>query len=224
MSKNDLLIAPWSNLNNIEFYETLSPEYYYAVATQGGLDNYCDVNALLPYISKATSILEIGAGYGRVLKGILKTGYNKSLYAVERSRKACKYLVENFSNAAKIICTDINDFKPEDKFDLILWMWAGLCEFAKDEQLPALSCLLPSLNIGGHIIIDLIPDEDKALNTTNFDLNNRVIETPFGKDYVYIPSKQELVNYQKSLNLKLLEMIIYKTRTDKKRNLYVYSR
>lgn len=54
------------------------------------------------------------------------------------------------------------------------------------------------LHEDGLLIIDLIPLDTKTINASSPDKHHRVIETPFGKDYGYFPSDEDLVNYAKT--------------------------
>jgi phospholipid N-methyltransferase len=217
-------IKSWSNSDNIAFYENMPLQHCIDVVKDGGLDNNCDVTAAKQYIDAAHSILEIGAGYGRALQSIIDMGYKKkALFAIERDRKLYQHLIKRFPTSAEIIHSDIKDFNTNYKFDLILWLWTGICEFSKNEQPQILSKLINFLTPRGHIIIDLIPVKCKALNTTNFDQSNRIIKTPFGVDYIYIPSEKELKQHAKTLGMKNTEVITYKTRTNKIRKLYIFT-
>lgn len=221
LNKNINWIKNWSNSANISLYKNMPLSFYKKEAKQGGIDNGCDVKAIAAYINKANSILEVGAGYGRVLFHITKSGYKKELYAIERSNRMCKFLMRKFSYVAKIVCADIRSLEIDRKFDLILWMWASICEFSKNEQLSALAQLTKHLQTDGHIIFDIIPFEDKIINAIEVDSRNKIIKTKFGNDYGYFPSPQELEHYRQLLNLELVEIIVYETKTSKKRHLHV---
>ncbi len=211
----------WTNKDNKNFYGKMSFKSFIAGAIQGGLDTCNDVQALTKYILTSRSILEIGAGYGRVLTHIINMGYQGDIYAIERIEKFHSYLKSQFKNKAHIFCADISNFKTNLKFDLILWMWASICEFSKKEQLPILSKLTSLLNKNGRLVLDIIPIECKTINATDFDEHNRVINTRHGKNYGYFPSAEELGTYASKLNLRSIECITYETQTQKKRNLYV---
>jgi SAM-dependent methyltransferase len=189
-------------------------------AVQGGLDNGCDVKAIKKYIKNAKSILEVGAGYGRVLNHIIKNGFKGKLFALEREQKLCRFLEKQFLQA-HIIRADIRQFIIKQKFDLILWMWASLTEFSQAEQLLALKNLTLHLKIGGFLILDLISINCKTIDAINYDGHNKIITTAYGNDFIYLPSHDEIKLYAQKLNLLKKEIIIYKTKTNKKRNLYV---
>jgi hypothetical protein len=60
------------------------------IATIGGLDNCCDVKLIENYLYNANNILEVGAGYGRVLEHLIKINLEGKVYAVE----ACDFFLK----------------------------------------------------------------------------------------------------------------------------------
>jgi len=212
--------SSWTNSYNALVYKNMPLGYFKRGAIEGGLDNGCDVKAIINYIKNAQSILEVGAGYGRVLDYIVKSGFKGELLALEREPKLCKILKQQFKKV-RIICEDIRYFKLNQKFDLIVWFWAGLYDFAKTEQLLTLRNLVSHLNSSGFLIFDLIPFRDKTINTIDLDRHNRIIPTPYGDDKQYHPSAYEIKHYIQQLDLQKKANIIYETKTAKKRNLYV---
>lgn len=214
-------INNWTNTDNKQLYEKMPLEFFRSVAAQGGLDNGCDIKAISNYIHAANSILEIGAGYGRVLDSLLHDlNYKNELYGIERNKKLYNFLKSKFKEI-KIICADIKEFSPDSKFDLILCMWGGISEFTQDEQPKILAKLLSMLNKNGNLIFDTILPECKTIRANKADGNNYVIQTEYGNDFIYLPSMQEIQHYIKTLNSQLVEEIIYTTATGKERYLYV---
>lgn len=210
----------WSNSDNAAMYKKMPIDHLKKGATQGGLNNGCDIKAIVKYIKNAKSILEVGAGYGRTLNHITKNGFIGKLFALEREIKLCRFLKKQFPQIP-IIHADIRQFKIKHRFDLILWMWASLGEFSQAEQLPTLKNLISHLNTDGFLIFDSIPISCKTISGIAYDKHNRVILTPYGNDYVYLPSSHEIKFYAQKLNLLQKEIITYKTKTKKKRNLHV---
>jgi len=210
----------WSNSDNILTYQKIPLNIFKKTAIAGGLDNGCDVKALKKYIQNAKSILEVGAGYGRVLDHIIKSGFKGKLYALERTTKFCRFLNKHFPTV-KIIHADVRKFKTKHKFDLILLMWAGLGDFSHDEQLLILKNLKLHLGHHGFLIFDLIPIGSKVINAINYDRQNKSIFTAYGDHYGYFPLFDEIEFYTRKLNLSLRERKIYKTKTNKIRYLYI---
>jgi len=210
----------WNNSDNALLYKKIPLNYFRREAIQGGLDNGCDIKAIKKYIKNAKSILEVGAGYGRVLNHIIKNGFKGKLFALEREPKLCRFLEKQFPQV-QIICADIRRFITKQKFDLILLMWANLCDFSQTEQLPTLKNISSHLNTMGFLIFDLTPVNCKIINATNDDQYNKTMQTPYGENYGYFPSLNEIDQYIQKLNLFKKEIITYTTKTNKKRNLYI---
>lgn len=210
----------WNNSDNAVMYKKMPLKYFKQEAIQGGLNNGCDIKAIIKYIKNAGFILEVGAGYGRVLNYIIKNGFASKLFALERELKLCRFLKKQFPQIP-IIHTDIRRFKAKRKFDLILWMWASLCDFSQIEQLPILKNLVSHLNVNGFLIFDLIPTNCKIINAIDHDQYNKTMPTPYGKNYGYFPSTNEVELYIQKLEIIKIKTVTYTTKTNKKRNLYV---
>lgn len=222
--KNTYCLNPqksWNNTNNANTYKQMPLTSFRRGAMQGGLDTGCDIKAIAKYVNNAHSLLEVGAGYGRALNCIIKNNYKEKLFAIEREPKLCAFLKKHFPQV-HIINTDIRIFTTKYKFDLILWLWAGLSEFSQTEQLPTLKNLVAHLAPKGHLIIDSISIDCKTIKAIAYDKHNRIIKTPYGNDFIYLPSDREIKLYARKLNLLKKEIIIYTTKTKKKRNLYVF--
>lgn len=215
--------STWSNSNSIVMYKKMPLDYFKNEATQGGLNNGCDVKAITKYIKNAKSILEVGAGYGRVLSHIIKKGFSGELFALEREIKLCRLLKKQFPQIP-IIHTDIRQFKIKYKFDLILWMWASLCDFSRTEQQPVLNNLVSHLSTNGFFIFDLIPTNCKIINAIDYDKCNKTMRTPYGNNYGYFPALEEVERYMQKLNMLKKEIVTYTTKTNKKRNLHVFQK
>jgi len=210
----------WNNSHNRAMYRKMPIPYLAKGAIEGGLDDGCDVKAITIYIKKAKSILEAGAGYGRALQFIIASDFSGRLYAVEREPKLCRFLRRKYPQI-KVICDDMRHFKMKYKFDLILLLWASLSEFCKAEQLLTLKNFVAHLNRDGYLIFDSIPLGCKTIRAITYDKHNKVVKTPYGDDRIYLPSLQEIELYAQKLHLSVEKIITYKTKTNRKRNLYV---
>jgi phospholipid N-methyltransferase len=212
----------WKNLDNFELYENMPLDVFYQIVIDSGLDDCCDIKAISTYVSQAESILEVGAGCGRILDYLISSGYAGKLVAIERISKFCDLLEDKFSNRVEIINADILDFTTDKKFDLILFMWTGICEFSKSEQIFVLNKLLSILSYNGRLIIDLMPISSKTINAVEYDQHNRTIQTIFGNDHGYFPSDEEITSYASVNGVKIVEKIEYETKIKKIRNIYVF--
>lgn len=216
-----MILSSWTNSHNVDIYNKMPLDYFKKEAINGGLDNGCDVKAISKYVKSSRSILEVGAGYGRVLDYIIKDGFKGELIALEREPKLCRILKKQFKRV-DVICDDIIFFKIEKKFDLIIWLWAGLCEFSRSEQIFALANLIAHLDENGLLIFDLVPITCKTVRAIAFDKHNKIITTPYGNDYNYFPSYAAIKRYAQQLNCKT-KTIIYVTKTNRKSNFICFS-
>ncbi|MGD9108172.1 MAG: class I SAM-dependent methyltransferase [Gammaproteobacteria bacterium] len=213
----------WSNTDNINIYKNMPIEAFYQIAIQSGLDTGVDVKTIKKYIRNANSILEIGAGYGRVLAHILNQGYQGKLVAVERNQRFCQFLQSQFYGRADIICDDVANFKTDEKFDLILWMWTGIFEFSKTEQSQMISYLSKLLSKKGYLILDTVSVDFVSINAFGATPNDRIIKTSYGKDYCYFPSDDEIMQYVQYAGLVHHEDLFYSALVNRKRRLSVFS-
>jgi SAM-dependent methyltransferase len=156
----DVCTATWTNYDNNYFYETVTPAGLAQLAIKSGLDLCCDVELLRPYWENAKSLLEIGAGYGRVIQYLIDNEFKGKITAVERSQAFMKWLRLNFSKVATLKNLDIHDCSQiHDRFDTILFLWSGIADFTLKEQNKIISNLCKLLQPGGRLIFDNVPAE-----------------------------------------------------------------
>jgi SAM-dependent methyltransferase len=214
----------WTNASNVSFYQQVPIHYLKELAAKVGLDDCCDVKAIRShYVANASSILEVGPGFGRVLNYILSLGFQGSLAAIERIPNLIHFLKKEFGDRVEIFETDLLQFKTQKKFDLILWMWAGINEFTKAEQLLALRNLTNVLDPNGFLIFEIIPSNLESVTAKSVNDNNqyRILPTPYGLAYDFCPTPHEIEQYLITLNLKKVEIIQYQSRTNNKRLMYI---
>ncbi len=213
----------WTNYDNISFYETITLEAFQRLALIAGLANCCDLTLIQSYISKTTSILEVGAGYGRVINHLIEQNFSGKISAIERSNKFYKILSSKYHNKAKILQMDIHDLDPlKQKFGLVLWMWSGMADFAKSEQPLILSKLMSLVKKDGFLIFDTLAHSSVPLNaiynkgqeftiTSNGDIANQT----------YSASLKEIETYATKIGYKKVQHIEYKTDTGRTRFLHI---
>lgn len=211
----------WNNYSNYKLYNQMPLDYFYNTAVKSGLDTGKDITLIMPYIQKAKAILEVGAGYGRVVNHLIQKGYKGELVAVERSDKFYPWLCSQYQERVEIIQGDVKQLVLNKRFDVILWMWSGISEFSKFEQLPMIEKLISLLNQGGFFIFDTVSPEEKTLNSINVAEQEHIIKTEYGTDYCYIPTDKEINNYADNLGLKIVECIKYQPIINRNRYLYI---
>lgn len=213
--------ADFGNYNNADFYDHLPLSTWHEFAAKSGLNSGYDLDIIDEYIKKATSILEVGAGYGRVIDLLLKRGYQGKITAIERCPKLCSILRERFGNRIELHEIDVKNFVSAEKYDLILWLWTGISEFNKHEQKEM--CQYLTKYMTNNFVIDTITYSSEKMIYNNpvqflgkkiyfIMLNGSVI-------YGYMPSPKEMFNYIKELKINMSH-VVYETATNLKRNTF----
>lgn len=214
----------WCNASNNQFYESLKAEglKYYA-KEKAGLDTGCDLDMITSYLEAATSILEVGAGYGRVLNYILKNNFSASVTAIERCKTLFDHLKLNYGNKVNLIKLDINHCHIQKNFDLILFLWSGIADFSSKEQLLVIKKLARLLTPSGKLILDIIPPNITPLGAIDQNKKNFCLNIYNFINNIYIPNNNEIEKYAEEADFKNIQHLKYKTRTNRKRFLYILS-
>ncbi|MCW5588844.1 MAG: class I SAM-dependent methyltransferase [Legionellales bacterium] len=216
----------WANKDNIAFYDDIEIETLKNLAQQGGIADGYDVNLIFDHIKNTKKILEVGAGYGRVISFLLKHHYYGRIVAVEKSQRMCEILKSQFNSIIKLYHTDILLFQTKEKFDVILWLWSGICDFNKYEQPLIIKSLVKKLESGGKLIIDSLSPTHTPVSSENnqeallnrdhlIKVNNEV------SVHAYLPTPQEITSYAEQLAVNSIEHMPYITPTQRNRNLYI---
>ena len=221
LKKSEKTIDDWKNHDNIHFYDAFPLEEFRKVAEARGLDTGCDVDLAMSLVPNAQSLLEVGAGYGRVLNHLINKNFAGELYAIERNKKLMHWLTSQFENKVTLIHADLISYYFQRQFDAILWMWTGIIEHSRLEQPLTVSRLANCLSPNGAFIIDTIPLNEEIFNVTDIEEQNIIVETKYGNDYVYVPTAEQIKEYAIKANLQVREIIHYKTRLDQKRMLHI---
>lgn len=218
--------ALWENYHNVEFYETLPPEGLIKASQNVGLDTCCDLKLIKQYINNATSILEIGPGYGRVINYIIDRGYKGEFYAIERSKVLYQYLQEKIPLQVNLIRGDIVNYSFNRKFDLVLWLWAGFVEFSNTEQKNLFVKLASLLNMGGVVVIDVIPMDFRPPNSKLIDEQNYIAHLPqtAAPCYCYVPSINDFSSYASLSSLQIIQNKRYITPKNRQRILHLFTK
>jgi len=213
--------SSWKNIDNHEFYEGIPLETFKVNSILGGLGEGGDLDLITDYIFKANSILEVGAGYGRVLNYLVSQGFKGKISAIERSKKYARLLNKKFGNRVTIFDIDLQKFQTEEKFDLILWMFSGVSDFAKHEQLLVLRKLKQHLVADGNIILDTFSHSLKPANAINAEKQSYIITEGDYTLYGYIPSIEEIEMYAKCLDFREVKHLPYTTKTNSHRLIHI---
>ncbi|MDO8954558.1 MAG: class I SAM-dependent methyltransferase [Gammaproteobacteria bacterium] len=211
----------WQNTDNIDWYENIPVESLRDLAIRGGIENGCDIDIIYPYIEKTKLVIEIGSGYGRAIRRLIEKGYQGKIHTLERSKNFIRYLSEHFQSI-DIIEAEIATYVPPVKYDAIIGVWSFIAEFPVDEQLDMIKHLSHWLNDNGILILETLATT--PLNATNTADAFYEIGTPYGTVWGHMPTQEQVCAYAKAANLKIVQLIEYKTSTDRARVLYILSR
>ena len=220
----------WINHNNNTFYETIKASGLKRFAIKGGLASGCDIELLTPYWQKAHSILEIGAGYGRVMDYLFKGGFSGKITAIERCDAMFDYLQTHYANhnQVKLFQDDINNLDEENnllgQFDLILWLWSGIADFSPLEQSIILQKLNNFLTKGGILIFDTMAENAIPLGTEERDIRiHYTLKADEATIHMHRTPIPQLKEYAKEAGFSKLKHIPYHTTTNRERLLHVLS-
>jgi SAM-dependent methyltransferase len=122
------------------------------------------------YFEKITAtkgtILEVGAGTGRLFIPSLKNGAD--IYAIDNSRFMLERLKQKIDSKFyfRLELQDVRDIKLEKRFDLIIAPFRVFSHLLTiEDQMTALNSIFQHLNPGGRFIFDLyVPDLDLLLH------------------------------------------------------------
>lgn len=210
----------WSNRDNNDFYENISLTLLNDYENRSGLSTYCDLDLIEHLLSSANSILEIGAGTGRILRNLLARQLPAKINALERSERLFNLLHHEFSHSLTLIKGDVLDYEPQSKFDLILWMWSGFSDFSPIEQSLLINKLALLLQPNGSIIIDTTRADVMPKNASAADGRFYQIKVEEVLINAYVPSEDEMKTYAQQAGLTNVKIFHYTTPTDRPRTLY----
>jgi ubiquinone/menaquinone biosynthesis C-methylase UbiE len=143
---------------NISFYENLELTNYEDFAKASGLADREDVLALLPYLSQAKSILEVGAGFGRAVDALLCFCPTAKITALEVCSHMCHFMqrryIDDFN--VRVIQADfLGSSLTHHSFDLVTMFWSTLTSFSIEEQQRCFHRMAKLLTENGRFAVDL---------------------------------------------------------------------
>jgi len=214
-------ITSWSNKDNTDLLEDITIDTFKNYVEIGGFADDRDIDLIMPFLKKASSIAELGAGYGRVIKALRERDFKGNITAIERSNNFFTYLTENFSKTAKLINKDILDITPPRAFDAVLYMWCNISEWPPHQQASIVGRLASWTKPGGLLIIETMCPTQAPLNAGGYTNQTYIVENKNGKNaHGYIPTYKEIEDYIELNNLNIIKRIDYITSTNRKRAIY----
>lgn len=187
------------SLKNYQMYRCVPITDMEHLAYLSGLDTNEDLFWIDHYIRKANSILELGAGYGRVLDFIRWINRDCSLYAVEMSPHFCKILKKKHPNSAEIWNKNILSLRVKNYdilgVDLITWMWGSIMDLSDEQQYKSLGNLKEFLAPNGTFVIETPCLNEKKLEERLEHIGKYIKESTGETYYCNIPSIDKMKEY-----------------------------
>ncbi|MDF2940013.1 MAG: methyltransferase family protein [Gammaproteobacteria bacterium] len=213
----------WENKDNADYYEKVPHHVLRQYPIKGGLENGCDIDLIFPYIINTTSLIEAGAGYGRVIRNLIDRGYQGKIYALERSQNLCNHLKNEFHSQVNVICDDVQTYIPSEKVDAVLFMWSTISDFPKSQYLKLLTHTAKWLKPEGICIIETISHLLIPHNTGATFQQSYAAETEYGTLKGYLPSSEEIEAVATQLEFKV-KKVPYQSETGRDRIIHILSR
>lgn len=217
-------MSNWSNSDNKNYHANNdSIGMLKNFASIAKFDENIDLKLITRYLESAKNIIDVGSGYGRVLK-YLSTFYpEKSLSALERSNVYFNHLTKYYSDTITLYHNDLLTAKFMVKFDLVLMLWSVLAEFNEQEQEIVINKYLDCLTKPGYLIIDMIVSTPKNMevirDTFIIGLNDQELQMNI--------NQQPIINKiiaKSGQQMRVIEKIRYKIATGSSRILFVLAR
>ena len=171
-----------------EYYEINAKRYAEETFSVDMSEQY---KKFLPLLREQARILDLGSGSGRDACYFQKKGYQVT--ALEPSKNLCREIRKVFSG--KIVCSDIQSYQPEQRFDGI-WACASLLHVNKKDILDVIKNVSSNLNDNGIFYMSFKYGEDEYIDEKGRYFNCYTEET-----------FNELINKVEGLKI----MKVYKT-------------
>ncbi|MEN7548855.1 class I SAM-dependent methyltransferase [Rapidithrix thailandica] len=213
-------LIDYVNDNNIDFYEKIDLQNFKHLARLIGLEQGADIDIIYPFIKDLDTVVELGSGYGRALKFLLQKGYAGHLIGVERSQKLLKLLNGKFAQQAEILHQDLKQLQLTCQPDAILWLWSGVLELSKSEQLESIKRFHALLRKDGLLILET---PYKQIHKVGQKIHGKHLEfvTDWGKIDAYYTDEEEVEEYFKVCHFSEMHTVTYQTSTGYSRIFYI---
>lgn len=208
------------NDKNIDFYNKLGVEPFQKLSKVGGFDSWVDLEIVYPFIDHASSIMELGAGYGRCLDFFLKKGFKGKLIAIEKAKSYLDHLNKVYAGKVEVLDADIKKLALDQKVDVILWMFSGIIDFSPEEQVACIKNLSKFLNPNGKLVVD-VPRLGFKTYADHEDNQRLKFDSEYGLLECYIPSIEDMSRYMSEAGFSNFIRKDYMTATEKARTVYI---
>jgi hypothetical protein len=105
--------------------------------------------------------------------------------------------------------------------EIALWMWSGIIDFSREEQIINICKIAGFLGSKGKLYLDL-PRQGTKTMATHQDDKHLVLETSFGKLFCYMPGYEDLEEYAFRAGFANLTSQDYITSTKKERTIFTF--
>ena len=213
----------WENASNASFYNMLGFEGLSKTSEIAGVDTFADLKLIYAGIKQAKYLLDVGSAYGRVESFLLKNGFEGQIDAIEQSHSLYEKLLETHGAEVNCLHGDIMKYTPKVQYDAILCMFSVITDFPHNEQFLFIQKLKSILSNKDDacIILESFPQGKTPLNCTTLDQKNYQASYNGEILHGYLPSSEEMSTYAARLLMKL-DVIPYKTTTNRDRVLYIF--
>ena len=201
----------WGNQDNNRFYDHIDTAFFHNVIKTGGIDTHIDLKHIESVLKQAQSILEVGAGSGRVLDYLCQHHANKSLHAIERNQAFYQRLHAKYSASATLHQIDIMQFHSDLRFDAILLMFSTIAEFTPQEQVQLMLKFHECLSDGGYLVIDSFLHNSTPINGTKITHQETAIQAKHADLHVYLPLRHELISIAEDAGFTVAQSLRYET-------------
>lgn len=210
------------NDQNAAFYRRIDLIRFQEFARLIGLDKGADIDCFYERIKNAKILLELGAGYGRVINGLLKKGFQGKIIALERSPELLAYLKMHIPNIVLLKEQDLKKFQINEKPEVVLWMWSGILEYSPLEQIETMQHIASQMQENGILIVEI----PKQVRYVGQQMGNQIIEVnmEWGNLQAYLPTEKEMSNFCSLAGFSDLEILNYQTATHLERTLFIYKK
>lgn len=210
------------NKTNKDFYKNVPLSVFQGMTEQGGFSAYKDLKLIANHIPSESTVLELGAGYGRCVDFLLQQKHTGLIVAVEQSEPLFEVLRDKYSRVdnVNVLHEDLMTMKDQFQAGVVLWIFSGLLDFAKEEQLVVLKKIRSWVIDGGKVFID-IPQLSPLTIARYTGVQDIVMETAYGKIETFLPSQEDMKQYAIAAGFSSVAAIDYDTDTEKKRTMFI---
>ncbi len=213
------------------FFENAPTDWLLNLSKVKGLQNNCDLRLIESHISKHLSgtkhaALELGFGYGRVLRWLREKNPSKRIYGVDHSDRFCSMAKQNFQNDPGTILLNClaTEFKVSEPLDLALWMWAGFFELSKADKETAMKAVSANLIKGGQFVVEF-PDQIIGHESIEERQDGMIrVNTEFGNLNVFKGSASAITQLAEMVGFRLTVELSYLTMTAIPRRILIFEK